>query len=205
VVEKVMTDIINLGLFTTSEGRIFCIKLLKRINLSMTSNTTFRDAISKKKAEYHDTVMTRHDTIMLPTIPTIPTIPTKKKEPEPLPAEAGSLATLLYTLHIQNISKARDVTDSQFRKWSEDIDKINRIDGRSWEEIEKVIRHVKTSGNFWAPNIMSGAKLRDKFDTIFAQMQSKPRTQTGIQTEAEREAQFARIAKELERERTVYG
>jgi hypothetical protein len=82
VVERVMTDIINLGLFTQSEGRIFCFKLLKRINLSMTSNPSFRSAISKKKEENHDDVMTRHDTVMRHyiTLPTLPTIQEEKKD-----------------------------------------------------------------------------------------------------------------------------
>ncbi len=80
VVEEVMRTIIELGLFNESNGHIFCMKLLKRINLSMTSNPSFRVAIGKKKEEYHDTVMMRHDTIMLPTLPTNqPTLPTKAK------------------------------------------------------------------------------------------------------------------------------
>jgi len=97
----------------------------------------------------------------------------KKKEektPDPLPAEAGSLALLVYDLHSANIAKMKIPSEAQLRQWADSIDKLNRIDGRSWEDIERVIRHVKTPGNFWAPNIMSGSKLREKFDTIFAQM-----------------------------------
>ena len=63
VVEAIMVDIISLGLFTETEGRIFCIKLLKRVSLSMTSSPSFRLAIAKKKEQYHDTVMTRHDLV----------------------------------------------------------------------------------------------------------------------------------------------
>ena len=79
IVEDIMRYIVELGLFTESQNRIFCIKLLKRINLSMTSNASFRDAINAKKTQYHDTVMTHHDIIMLPTIPTIPTLHNKHK------------------------------------------------------------------------------------------------------------------------------
>jgi hypothetical protein len=63
VVETIMVDIIALGLFTETEGRIFCIKLLKRVSLSMTSSPSFRAAIAQKKEQYHDTVMTRHDLV----------------------------------------------------------------------------------------------------------------------------------------------
>lgn len=79
VVEMVMTDIVNLGLFSEDSGRIFCFKLLKRINLSMTSNPVFRSAISKKKEEYHDGVMTHHDTVMRHYI-TLPTLPTLQED-----------------------------------------------------------------------------------------------------------------------------
>jgi len=81
VVEEIMRDIINLGLFTECQGRVFCIKLLKRISLSMTSSPSFRGAISEKKAKYHDTVMTHNDNIMLPVLPTLPTLPTKTIKP----------------------------------------------------------------------------------------------------------------------------
>jgi len=63
IVEQVMRDIIEIGLFSESNGRIMCLKLLKRMSLSMTSNPMFRAAINKKKEEYHDDIMTHHDFI----------------------------------------------------------------------------------------------------------------------------------------------
>ena len=87
IVEEIMRTIISLGLFSANDGRVFCIKLLKRINLSMTSNAIFRNAITKKKSECqeimtrHDPIMISHDTIMLPTNqPTVPTNNTIPKE-----------------------------------------------------------------------------------------------------------------------------
>lgn len=84
IVEQVMRDIIDLGLFSESDGRVFCLKLLKRINMSMTSNPTFRTAINNKKEQYHDTVMIHHDNVMSrhETLPTLPTLPTKKDTPD---------------------------------------------------------------------------------------------------------------------------
>lgn len=84
IVQQVMRYIIDLGLFSEANGHVFCLKLLKRINMSMTSNPTFRTAINNKKEEYHDTVMIRHDNVMarhetLPTLPTLPTNITKDK------------------------------------------------------------------------------------------------------------------------------
>jgi len=57
VVNMVMRDIVDLGLFESSESRIFCFKMLKRINTSMVSNDVFRKAIKRAKKS-HDTVMT---------------------------------------------------------------------------------------------------------------------------------------------------
>lgn len=87
-----------------------------------------------------------------------------------LPEEAKRLATLLYTLH-KRLDTDFSKSDRHIQNWAEDIAKINRLDNRSWADIEAVIRWVKTAGNFWASNIMSGSKLREKFPQVFLQMQ----------------------------------
>lgn len=56
IVEEIMRFIIDLDLFQESNGRIFCFKLLKRLDSSMTSNTKFRELIVKSK-EHHDRIM----------------------------------------------------------------------------------------------------------------------------------------------------
>jgi hypothetical protein len=86
-------------------------------------------------------------------------------------SESYILADLLSSLHIQNIDqKCKPITPKQNQAWAKDIEMIERIDGRSYQDIEKAIRWIKTPGQFWAPNIMSGSKLREKFPTIWAQM-----------------------------------
>ena len=87
IVQDIMRTIIDLDLFSERNGHIFCVKLIKRINLSQTSNVKFREAIAQKKEEYkhlicanHDGVMTDHDLVMNTNQPTIPTnIHTPKK------------------------------------------------------------------------------------------------------------------------------
>lgn len=100
----------------------------------------------------------------------------KSNSPKPaasdVPTEATTLSQLLVSLHQSNIDSKYNPAGKQVEKWAEDIDKLNRLDGRSWKEIEEVIRWVKTSGNFWAANIMSGSKLREKFPTLTAQFRS---------------------------------
>lgn len=81
------------------------------------------------------------------------------------------LATLLSELHIQNIDKGfKPLSKSQRDRWAKDIDKLHRIDGRSYQDIEKAIRTIKKNGQFWGTVVMSGSKLREKFPTIWAQI-----------------------------------
>jgi hypothetical protein len=86
IVEDIMRTIVDLGLFTNENGHIFCYKLLKRINMSMTSNKGLREAITSAKELNHDEIMTHHDKVMshhatyLPT--NQPTIPTNKETPD---------------------------------------------------------------------------------------------------------------------------
>jgi len=82
IVEEIMRYIIELDLFSESKGHIFCFKLLKRIDASMTSNERFRAMIVEAKCS-HDDIMAHHDKSMTPSCkpykPYIPSI----SSPEP--------------------------------------------------------------------------------------------------------------------------
>jgi len=66
IVETIMRYIIQLGLFQESGGKVFCFKLLKRLDTSMTSNPRFREMISSAKTN-HDFNKENHDRIMIPS------------------------------------------------------------------------------------------------------------------------------------------
>ena len=54
--------------------------------------------------------------------------------------------------------------------WVADIEKSIRIDERTKDGLIDIIKWIYTpEGNFWVANIMSGKKLREKFDTLQAQ------------------------------------
>ena len=55
-----MMYIVSLGLFEESNGHIFCYKILKRLDSSMTSSTKMRAIITRAK-QSHDKVMISHD------------------------------------------------------------------------------------------------------------------------------------------------
>lgn len=76
------------------------------------------------------------------------------------------------------ISSCRDVvpnakvpsTDSEKAKWAIEIDRMKRLDNRTEDQIQKVIDYA-TTDSFWKSNIRSTKKLREKFETLYAQMQ----------------------------------
>jgi hypothetical protein len=82
------------------------------------------------------------------------------------------LANLLYSLHKGIVDQKFNVSDARIETWAKDIERLHRIDGRDWQEIEHVIRWAKND-SFWASNIISGKKLREKFPTLIAQMNRK--------------------------------
>jgi len=58
------------------------------------------------------------------------------------------------------------------QRWAKDIDKMNRLDGRSWEDIEKAIDWA-LNDSFWQKNIWSGANLRKHYDRLEADAKAK--------------------------------
>ncbi|UWG96813.1 hypothetical protein LPY66_18340 [Dehalobacter sp. DCM] len=61
------------------------------------------------------------------------------------------------------------------QKWASDFDKIIRIDKRDPDEVIGVMTWAKQD-NFWKSNILSPSKLREKYDTLFMQMNSRSQT-----------------------------
>ena len=105
--------------------------------------------------------------------------------PKTIEPKAIELAELMYSLHKEIDPK---VKKPNIELWAADIEKINRLDNRSYEDIEKVIRWIKTPGNFWLPNIMSGKKLRIQFARLILEInnvrnrQQKPIIKNDIYT-----------------------
>ena len=98
--------------------------------------------------------------------------PAPVQKTQTIPEQAKRLALLLYDLHRQ-IDTHFTTSQKHIEQWAKDIEKLNRIDKRSYEDIEKVILWIKTAGNFWCPNIISGTKLREKYPQVFLQMQQQ--------------------------------
>jgi hypothetical protein len=83
-------------------------------------------------------------------------------------SESIRLARLLADLMVENECKQPNVTD----KWYATLDRMHRIDGRTWEEIEGAIRWSQ-SDSFWSSNIHSPDSLRKHFDKMRLQARRK--------------------------------
>ena len=62
-ISEMMKHFCDLGLFENNDGRITCLKIIKRLDTSMTSNKYMRELITKAK-ERHDAIMTLSDNDM---------------------------------------------------------------------------------------------------------------------------------------------
>jgi len=92
-------------------------------------------------------------------------------EPQSL-KDALILSSLLLDLHRQVIPDYLSGKDDKkiIERWAKDIEQLIRIDKKPPETIKQVIHYVKTPGCFWFPNIQSGKKLREKYETLYSQM-----------------------------------
>ena len=69
---------------------------------------------------------------------------------------------------------------SNWESWTSEIEKAIRIDGRTKEQLLDCLNWIysDSKGSFWIPNILSGKKLREKFDTMNMQVINKPINKT---------------------------
>ena len=75
------------------------------------------------------------------------------------------------------------------KRWHDAMDRLIRLDGYTPEQIRQVIDWSQTN-EFWAPNILSAPKLREKFDTLKGQMfNERNRQASRPQTAADRRLQ----------------
>jgi hypothetical protein len=73
------------------------------------------------------------------------------------------LSELLSTLITANDDKAKQ---PNIQSWSAEIDKLHRIDGRSYDDIEQLIRWTQQDA-FEKSNILSPVKLRKRFPQLW--------------------------------------
>lgn len=105
---------------------------------------------------------------------------------------SGVLADMILKNNPGNTKLNNGKREATVARWVVDIDKLIRIDGRAPEEIERVIRWCQ-SDSFWKSNILSGAKLREKWDQLTVKMQGNGKVDHG-KCEGDRYGMFAGVA-----------
>jgi len=73
------------------------------------------------------------------------------------------LSKKLFSLILQNDPEAKA---PNFEKWSEDVEKLIRIDHRTPDQIYHVIQWTQQD-DFWKSNILSASKLREQFPQLW--------------------------------------
>lgn len=63
-------------------------------------------------------------------------------------------------------------------KWAEDIERLHRIDGRTYEQIGYMIRWTQKDP-FWQQNILSAKKLREQFDNLIPKVKAQHKKTEG--------------------------
>ncbi len=92
-----------------------------------------------------------------------------------LPRKIPSPQAIELAQKLREAIAARDPRASAARKdqtpaWANDIDKLLTEDNRKPEEVAAAIAYTQHQRSFWGPLVLSGKKLREKFDTISGQM-----------------------------------
>jgi hypothetical protein len=103
--------------------------------------------------------------------------PTKRpKNPKPEKKFAEDSLEIKISQYLFEQIKKNDpkAKEPDFQKWAQHIDGLIRIDGRTKEEIGKVIQWIQvykgTNGFTWKANILSTKTLREKFTKLWTQM-----------------------------------
>ena len=69
----------------------------------------------------------------------------------------------------EKIKSRNPKTNAKSLCWISEIEKAMRIDGRSKNDLIEIIDWVYTDGEFWVSNILSGKKLREKYEQMYMQ------------------------------------
>jgi len=102
-------------------------------------------------------------------------------KPPPSPESlrlSGLLADFILQNNPGNTQLINGRRDSTVIRWSKDIDKLIQVDSRSVLEIEQVIRWSQAD-DFWRGNILSGASLKRKWNSLAVKMKGRERSRGG--------------------------
>lgn len=84
--------------------------------------------------------------------------------------EAYRCAVFLANEIHQRLPKSKPPTEAALQKWADQMDKLHRLDGYSWETIAEVLDFSQRD-EFWSTVILSAGKFRKQFTPLMARME----------------------------------
>lgn len=179
-VEEMMRYFVDQGLFSDFGGIITCIKLLNRIDSSMSGNPAFRKAIDEAKKTFaestlsHDSVMNIEDRrynrskdLFVSEDPETKRTSSKKfKYSDRDMAFARNMAVKISQVN------AAFIEPNSLEAWADTIRLTRERDGRSTEDLWSVFVWANND-NFWKDNIQSPAKLRKQYSQLHSRMSNE--------------------------------
>lgn len=84
--------------------------------------------------------------------------------------EAYRCALFLANEIHQRLPKSKPQTEATLQKWADQMDKLHRLDGYSWETIAEVLDFSQRD-DFWNTVILSAGKFRRQFTQLMARME----------------------------------
>ena len=165
-VQEMMTFMVDLGLFENSDGTITCLKIAKRLDQSMTSNTQMRKLIEEIR-ESHDTVMTESCKTRLDKTRLEETRTNNVTENKFSDDDLSLAKEMHQTLLVINPKQK----EPNFTKWADTIRLMRERDAKPLSEIRSLWRWANNH-DFWRTNILSPTTLRKQWDKLTIQKNS---------------------------------
>lgn len=172
-VEEIMQYMVKLDLFEEAEGVITCLKMAKRLDKSMTNSPSMRKWLELNKAE---SVMTLPDTVstcaeleenrIKENIINNNTNPTPAKKPAGKKFSDDDMKLVEWMIPLIKIVSPK-FKQPNVDSWANTIRLMRESDKLDHKYIAQVFKWANQDG-FWKTNIMSPAKLRERFAALDA-------------------------------------
>ena len=139
--------------------------------------------------------------------------PTEPKEEDKsratrLPTEALALSQILSDRIAENFPQRTAPTEAQMTQWAREAERIQRIDGHSWEEIREILEWSQAD-SFWRQNILSMSKFRKQWNQLLAKSKNSakesPTRADSLREKAKRALVQGLDESEKEKLREKYG
>lgn len=141
------------------ETIVYEVPIQKKILLSENQEAVFQQPENRSHKEE------RKERVVTDSVPSSVTLRSKKKKNINTQESLKAAERLWKRIH----ANFPTTTPPNLESWGNDIRLMHTVEKRSWEEIDAMIDFA-TSDEFWKDNILSGGKLREKYDTMFPKL-----------------------------------